>query len=127
MYIEVNKNPNGKYEVTPNVTPGSGGSPLDQTITAFPSSYGGVILMDENKIPLEVADARTYDYSNVYYMFVPEEYNSFMYERGAGLNTLEWDYSNECIEVNGGDGHVYIDGYSTTQLTVEHMLLRLSD
>ena len=126
MYIEVNKKPNGKYEVVPNITPSGGGSPLNQTIEAFPSIYGGVILMDENKMPLKVEDARTYDYSKVHYMFVPYEYSSHLSERGTGFDTLSWDDSNDCIEVNDGDDHIYIDGYSTTQLTVEHMLLRES-
>ena len=126
MYIEVNKKPNGKYEVVPNITPSSGGSPLEQTIEAFPSNYGGVILMDENKMPLKVEDSRTYDYSKVHYMFIPYEHSSHLAERGTGFNTLGWDDSNDCIEINDGDDHIYIDGYSTTQLTVEHMLLRES-
>ena len=91
MYIEVKKKSNGKYEVIPNANPSGGGSPLNSSIPGFNDTYGVILFLDNEDNPLSVDNVATFDYSVVYTIFYPGDYNNYVYRRGTDFDELMFE------------------------------------
>lgn len=87
--IEVTKLQDGTYDVNPNAS--GGGSPLDISIPGFNDSYGVILFLDNEDNPLAIDNVETFDYSVVYTIFYPGDYNNYVYRRGTDFDELRFD------------------------------------
>ena len=129
MYIEVKKKSNGKYEVIPNVNPGGGGSPLNASIPGFNDTYGVVLFLDSEDNPLAVDNVETFDYSVVYTIFYPGDYDNYIYRRGTDFDELRFngDVGEESRIVLYKNGEYVNDiafgsTTSTSDFTIAHII-----
>ncbi len=88
--IEVTKLANGKYSVNPNAS-GGGDSPLNVSIPGFNDTYGVILFLDNEDNPLAIDNVETFDYSVVYTIFYPGDYNDYVYHRGTDFDELLFD------------------------------------
>ena len=107
MYIEVKKKSGGKYEVAPDVTPGSGESPLVQIIPGIQDYYGITFFVDENNYPVAIENFETFNYSVIYTIFIPGDYSNTIYHKGTDFDELVY-------EEEGSDRRIYIYKNSET-------------
>ena len=87
--IEVTKLQDGTYDVNPNA--GGGGSPLNMTIPGFNDTYGVILFLDNEGNPVAIDNVETFDYSVVYTIFYPGDYDDYKYYRGTDFDELRFE------------------------------------
>lgn len=95
---------------------GGGGEDISLTTTTLEGFIGssyGIILCDENGVPLKVDNIATFDLTKIKYIYEGQEYSGTMHDL-TEVSDLHWDSEGSQLIWNDEANTVYLDSTEST-------------